>query len=318
MKKITILLLIFTSLIYSCKNKTNEKKILGKVKKETVSVVPKIPGKIIKIYVSEGDIVKKGDTLALLDLPEVATKVEQAEGALFSASAQYDMTLNGATTNQIKQLQSKLLGTKEQYDFAEKSVNRIKNLLTDSLISKQKYDETYAKYMGAKAQYDAASAELAEALKGVREESQRMALGQKDRAKGAVNEANVALKERYILAPDDMSIETITLHQGELALAGYAMFNGYLTNTASFRFTIAESEISKYSLNLPLSVEIPYLKKSTACTVTSVKQLNKYAEMTTAFPDFEISESVYEVKLTPSNIEDAKNIYANATAILLK
>ena len=318
MKNSALNILICILLFTACKNQSINNKIIGKTKKEVVSIVPKIPGKIEKIYVSEGDYVKKGDTLAILTLPEVETKLEQAEGALYSATAQYDMVINGATTNQIKQLQSKLLGTKEQFEFAEKTLSRLNNLLADSLISKQKYDESYARYMGAKAQYDATAAELAEALKGVREENKRMALGQKDRAKGAVNEANIALNEKYIIAPDDMSIETITLHQGELALAGYALFTGYLSNTTFFRFTIAESEISKYKLNSNANVEIPYLNKTIQCKISTIKQLSKYAEITTAFPDFEISESIYEIKLSPKNIAEVKDIYANTSAILLK
>jgi HlyD family secretion protein len=47
----------------------------------------------------------------------------------------------------------------------------------------------------------------------------------------------------YIVA-QDMSIETITLNLGELAL-GYTLFKGYITSSIYFRFTIPENQLDK-------------------------------------------------------------------------
>jgi HlyD family secretion protein len=52
----------------------------GKTKKDVISFAPKVTGRIVKILVSEGQTVKKGDTLALLDIPEVTAKIAQAKG----------------------------------------------------------------------------------------------------------------------------------------------------------------------------------------------------------------------------------------------
>jgi len=76
------------------------------------------------------------------------------------------MAVKGATDNQIKQLEAKLMALKEQYQFAQKSIRRLNNMLKDSLIPQQTYDETFAKYQGALAQYNAVQAELDDAKKG--------------------------------------------------------------------------------------------------------------------------------------------------------
>jgi HlyD family secretion protein len=189
-------------LLQSCSGDNQKKqiKLEGKIERDQIAVTTKIPGKIQKILVEAGQNVHKGDTLVILELPEVDAKAIQAEGALSAAQAQYEMAVKGATDGQMKQLHAKVDGLKEQYDFAQKSLDRMNNLLRDSLISQQKYDEVYAKYQGAKNQYLAAQAELADVQHGARIEQQRMALGQKERALGAVDEVNVAAKERYILA----------------------------------------------------------------------------------------------------------------------
>jgi len=315
MKKI-ITLMILATLYIGCGKTKNENQIQGKVEKEQIAVVSKIPGKILKIFVKEGDLVKKGDTLAILDLPEVDAKKTQAEGALTSANAQYAMSVKGATDNQIKQLEAKKRGLKEQYEFAQKSLKRLSNMLKDSLVSQQTYDETFAKYQGALAQYNAVQAELDDAKKGARKEQQTMALGQQNRALGALQEVESADKERYVIAPQDMSIETITLNLGELALPGYTLFNGYISNSTYFRFTVPEKQLEKMKKGQEITIQIPYKKTAVKGVVTTIKQLGAYGNIATAYPDYEMQESLFEIKIAPSNIEENKNLIVKTTVTL--
>lgn len=107
-------------------------------------MVSKIPGKNYKNLVKEGDLVKKGDTLSpSWTFREVNAKINQAEGAVTSAKAQYNMAVKGATDNKIKQLEAKKQGLKEQYQFAQKSIKELDNMLKDSLVSQQTYDEAF-------------------------------------------------------------------------------------------------------------------------------------------------------------------------------
>ena len=315
MKRI-ITLLAITFLFVGCEKNINKGQIQGKIENEQISVVSKIPGKIIKIFVKEGDWVKKGDTLAILDIPEVNAKINQAEGAVTSAKAQYNMAVKGATDNQIKQLEAKKQGLKEQYQFAQKSIKRLDNMLKDSLVSQQTFDEAFAKYEGAQAQYNAVVAELDEAKKGGRIEQQNMALGQQDRAYGALQEVETADRERYVIAPQDMSIETITLNLGELALPGYTLFNGYITNSTYFRFTVPESQLDKIKKGQEMTVHVVYNNKNIKGMVSTIKQLGAYGNIATAYPDFEMQESLFEIKITPSSNQETKELITKATVTL--
>lgn len=315
LKNINFLFLLSVFGFASCQSTVN-KPIEGKVKRNTISVTGKIPGRIYEIRVNEGEFVKAGDTLAVLSLPEVDAKMAQAEGAVKSADAQYKMTLKGATDLQLQQLSAKRDALQEQYKFAQTSVKRLSNMLQDSLISRQQYDEAYTKMQGAKAQYMATLAEFEEAKSGARIEQQIMALGQKDRAEGALQEAGVADEERYIIAPQDMSIENITLTVGELALPGYTLFTGYLNSSTYFRFTIPESQIQSFKSGQAVTIEIPYAKSSFEGSIISISQLTHYADITTAYPDYEMGEAIYEIKVKPTDENAAKELLANATITL--
>nr|WP_315152978.1 biotin/lipoyl-binding protein [uncultured Flavobacterium sp.] len=315
MKK-TIVFLSLTIMLFSCKKAENKSLMQGKVENEQIAIVSKVPGKIIQLLVKEGDFVTKGDTLAILDIPEVDAKKSQAEGAVVSAKAQYSMALKGATDNQIKQLEAKKSGLKEQYEFAQKSIKRLGNMLKDSLVSQQMFDETFAKYQGAQAQYNAVLAELDEAKKGARIEQQTMALGQQERAYGALQEVETANKERFVIAPHDMSIETITLNLGELALPGYTLFNGYINDSTYFRFTLQESQLKGFKKGQEITISIPNSDKKIKGKISLIKQLGAYGNIATAYPDYELQESLYEIRVSPLDYKETKDLITKTTVTL--
>ncbi len=302
--------------LVNCSQKPAERAIEGKTRKELVTFSPKVTGRILEIYVEEGQTVKAGDTLAKLDVPEVSAKIAQAKGATSAARAQAQMARNGATADQMRQLKAKQKGLQEQYQYAQKAYNRARNMYRDSLLSPQNYDEAFAKYQGAKAQLDAANAELHDVQIGTRYEKIEMAEGQANQAMGALQEANVAYSERYVIATNDMEIETVSLNKGELATAGFALFSGYIPDTTYFRFTVPESKISAYEKGKTVKMVVKYNQKEITGRIVSIKQLAKYADITTAFPDYNPEDAVYEIKVIPDNRAQLGNILVNSNVVL--
>ena len=310
------LILCIGLLTGGCQSNAKKEILQGKVKRDALTIVSKYPGRIIEHFVEEGQNVQKGDTLALLDMPEVEAKKVQALGAVDAAKAQYEMALSGATNDQLAQVSAKLDAVTEQYNFAEKSYKRVEAMHQDSLVSDQKYDEVYMQYQGAKAQLEGVQAKYNEVKSGVRNEKIRMAMGSYERAKGALQEAMVAYKERYVIAPQHMSLETIALKEGELALPGYGIITGYQLNSTYFRFTVPESKIMKYKVGETFVVNSPFSKTDYEAKLVSIKQLTRYADITSAFPDYQLGESIYELKLIPVNENKANELYANFTVLL--
>lgn len=318
MKKIVFATGILLSLT-ACKNKAEMQNVIqGKVERDEIAVVGKIAGRIDQILIQEGDFVQKGDTLAILNIPEVDAKKAQAQGAVKSAEAQYDMSVNGATRNQLQQLNAKRAALTEQYILAKKSVDRLSVMVKDSLIPQQQYDEVYAKYQGAHAQILAVDAEIADVKNGARIEQQMMALGQQDRALGALEEVRVAEKERYIIAPQDMQVDLITLKLGELAMPGYTLFKGTLKDTTLFRFTIPESELKNFPKGGQITIHVPYLNKELKGEIKNIKPIGAYANIATAYPDYDAQDPLYEMTVLPVNLTEADEILSKTTVTIKK
>jgi HlyD family secretion protein len=247
-------------------------------------------------------------------VPEVNAKITQANGAVKASYAQHLLADNGPTQNQVRQLKAKYASASESYHFAQKSYNRSNAMFTDSLLSPQAYDEAYANLQNAKAQLDAAVAELNEAEKvGTRYETKLSTAGQQEQASGVLKEIEVAYSERYIIATNYVTIETISLRVGELATAGYPVFNGYETRSTWFRFTVPESKITAFKKGDKITVAVLYMKKQYNGKIATIKQLPRYADITTAYPDYDMDDAVYEIKITPDNINETEDLLYNAT-----
>ena len=302
--------------IISCGNDKEITSFRGKVKFETIAVSSKLPGRISKIYVEEGQIVKKGDTLALLDLPEVNAKMTQAEGAVTAAKGQLNMAFNGATAEQLSQINSQITAGKAQLDFAQESYNRLQAMYKDSLVSLQQFDEVKMKRDMAKAQVSALEAKRKEVGKSARTEQIDQAKGQLNRAIGIKEEVLSAANEKFVIAPAAMSIETISLKEGELLSPGYSLFNGYKKESVFFRFTIPESKIYDFEVDKPLTLINPYTKEEINTKIVAIKQLAQYADITSTAPLYELSESIYELKVIPTSDISEQKFYINATILI--
>ena len=134
---------------------TTHEVIGGIVEVSDVDVASKIPGRIDNIYAEEGDHVQKGQILAKMESKEMDAKVEQAKGMMDAAKSKYDMAINGARPEEKEAVKNLYLQAKHQYEFANKTWERMYNLYNDSLISAQEKDQVEFQYKAAQEQMDA-------------------------------------------------------------------------------------------------------------------------------------------------------------------
>ena len=199
----------------------------GQVEASEYRVSSKVPGRILEIRVKEGDYVKVGDTLAILDAPEVRAKMEQARGAEDAASALELKALNGARKEQILGAYQVLQQAKAGLEIAEKSYKRIQRLFDEGVMSAQKRDEVFAQYKAMEAQCKAAQSQYDMAVNGARREDKLAAQAQVNRARGAVQEVNSYLGETVQIAQMEGEVSSIYPKVGELVGTG-TEFSAYV------------------------------------------------------------------------------------------
>lgn len=237
---IPIIIVLSAIIIWASGINTESKYIIGVVEIDEVDVASKIPGRVEQINVIEGDKVTKGQVIARLESKELVAKVGQAQGILDAAKNKLAMVNIGARSEEKRAVENLFLQAKHQFEYALKTWERFNNLLKDSVISNQEFDEIDFKYKSAKNQMEAAKAKYDMVLKGAREEEKNAVKGQFDQAQSAYNEAMAYYEELEIKSPIDGEVSNSIVNKGEVIASGFPIFT--VINPAEYYVVIQARE----------------------------------------------------------------------------
>lgn len=202
-----------------------ENYIVGIVEVDAVDVASKLPGRIEEMIVKEGDKVLKGDVLARLESKEIDAKVSQALGAMEAAKSKLSLVKSGARKEEKLAVEKTRMQAGHQLEYATKTRERFVNLLQDSVIAQQEFDEIDFKYKVAKEQLAVADAKLSMVMQGARKEEKLAVAGLVKQAEGAYNEAMAYYKELEIISPIDGEVVSKIADAGEIIASGYPLFS---------------------------------------------------------------------------------------------
>ena len=233
--------------------------IQGEAEATEYRVSGKIPGRIEEFRADEGQSVRKGDTLVLIDSPEIRSKIAEANAAKAAAVAQKNKAYNGAQQEQIagayEMWQKALVGE----EVMRKSFERISELHEEKVVSDQKYDEVKAQYDAASATARAAKSQYDMAVKGARQEDKDAAVALVERANAAVELVNSYMDEIVLTAPADGIIAARYPKVGELVGQGSPIMTIQDLDDMWFTFNIREDNLHGIKRGDVISLSVPAL-----------------------------------------------------------
>ena len=279
--------------------KTNEI-MQGQMETTEYRVSSKIPGRIMEFRVKEGQKVKAGDTLAIIEAPEVMAKKAQAEAVKTAAVALNDKAEAGAREEQIQGAYELWQKAKVNRDIWEKSFNRVSNLFKEGVVSEQKYDETKAQYDAAIATEKAAKSQYNMAVKGAQKEDKEMAAAKVEQAKGVVEEVDSYINETILLAYADGEVTDIFPHIGELVGTGAPIMNIAMMDDMWATFNVREDHLRKLPLGSRFTAEIPALGASVVMEVNYMKDRGDYAAWKATKQTGQYDLKTFEVRAVPT------------------
>ena len=274
--------------------------IQGQVEVSEYRVSSKVPGRILEIRVKEGDFVRAGDTLAILDAPEVQAKMQQAQGAEGAASALELMARNGARKEQVQGAFQLLQQAKAGLEIAEKSYQRVQRLYDEGVVSAQKRDEAEAMFKASEAQVKAAQSQYDMAVNGARQEEKLAAQAQVERARGAVREVNAYIGETVQTAQMDGEVASIYPKVGELVGTGSPIMTISMMDDLWGTFNVREDQLGDLQIGKEFEAFVPAFNKNIKMKVYHMKDQGSYAvwKATKATGQFDLK--TFEVKARPT------------------
>lgn len=249
----------------------------GEAEVTEVRISSKVPGRIEKFFVQEGDSVHRGDTLAILSAPDVYAKLSQATAAEQGAAAQSNKAQKGARVEQINAAYEMWQKAKVGVDIAQKSFTRVQNLYNKGVTTAQKRDEAEANYNAAVATEKAAKSQYDMAKNGAEREDKEAALAMLNRAKGAVAEVDSYITETYLISPVDGRISDRFPNVGELVGTGAPIMNVMDLSDKWGTFNVREDRLESFKIGQTIAAFVPALNKEVQLKVYYMKDLGSYA-----------------------------------------
>lgn len=274
--------------------------IQGEVEVSEYRVSSKLPGRVLEIRVKEGDYVHVGDTLVILEAPEVDAQQAAAQATQGAAAAMSDMADNGARKETIQgayQLYQQAVAAQE---LAQKTYTRLQRLFDEGVMSQQKRDEAYAAYKASEAQVAAAKSQYEMAKNGAREEERRAARKQEQAAQGAVQVINSLLRETVQVATMEGEVSSIYPKVGELVGMGSPIMSISMMDDMWGTFNIREDQLNGMKVGTVVKAYIPAFDKEVEMKVYSMKDEGSYAVWKATKANGQYDLKTFSVKARPT------------------
>ncbi len=273
--------------------------IQGQVEVTEYRVSSKVPGRILELRVKEGDYVRKGDTLAIIDAPDVVAKLTQARSAEDAAAAMDEMARRGARAEQVSGAYQLMKQAEAGLEIARKSYQRVQRLFDEGVMTEQKRDEAYANFKAMEAQAAAARSQYEMARNGARREEKMAAAAQVNRAKGAVAEVGSYIDETVQVAQMDGEVSEIYPKEGELVGTGSPIMTVSVMDDLWGTFNVREDQLRGLSVGSTFSAYVPAFGKDIRMKVYYMKDEGSYAVWKATKANGQFDLKTFEVKARP-------------------
>ena len=291
--------------------------IQGQAEVDEYRVSSKVPGRILEFRVKEGQTVQAGDTLAILEAPDIAAKMEQARAAEAAAQAQNEKAIKGARQEQIQAAYEMWQKAQAGVDIAEKSYKRVKNLFEQGVMPAQKLDEVTAQRNAAIATEKAAKAQYTMAKNGAEREDKMAAAALVERAKGAVAEVESYVKETFLIAQAAGEVSEIFPKVGELVGTGAPIMNIAILKDMWVTFNVREDLLKNLTMGAEFEAIVPALdNKAIKLKVDYMKDLGTYAAWKATKTTGQFDLKTFEVRARP--MESVEGLRPGMSVIIKK
>lgn len=292
--------------------------IQGEAETTDYRLSSKVPARVREIRVSEGDRVHRGDTLVVLEAPDIRAKLSQAEAAYAAAQAQERKAQNGTRHEQVQQAYEMWQKAQAGLDVAEKTYRRVDRLFAEGVMAEQKRDEARAQYEAASATERVARSQYDMAVNGARHEDKLAAEAQARRAQGAVSEVSSYVDETVLLATADGVVTEIFPEPGELVGTGAPILNVACTDDVWFTFNIREDLLPGLTVGTETEVYLPAFDRRIAVRITRMKDVGTFAvwKATKALDGYDLK--TFEVEARPLRPEELGEVRSGMSVVMEK
>lgn len=289
--------------------------VQGQLETTDYRVATKVPSRVVRLCVREGQRVRRGDTLAVLSAPELNAMETTTEARAEAAAAGDELVRSGTRHEMIMTAYERLQQAIADEDICSKSFARQEALFRQGVASEQKRDEARSKWDAAKAKTAAAREQYKMALAGARTEEKKMSRATVKTSAARTGEVKALLKETVLTAPQDGVVTEVFVEPDEIVGTGAPVMN-VETDEAWFTFYVTEDKLRGFDYGSSIRIMRPATGDTVTARVTRINNAGDFAswKATRALDDIDLK--VFEVRATP--VRKIKSPHGGESALLIR
>lgn len=277
----------------------------GQMDAQQTDIAAKVPGRIGKVLVTEGQSIDVGTPLIEMNSPEIEAKMAQAKAAQEAADAVARKADAGARPQEVQMARQTWLRAKAAADLAEVTYRRVQNLANEGLVARQKRDEAYTQYVANREQAAAAKAQYDMAQEGARSEDKAAAHAQARQVAAVVAEAQVAEDEANLKSPIAGVVDDVMVNAGEVVPQGVPVVTLVDLHDQWLVLNVREDYLRHFAVGQAFGGSIPALGedgKDIRFTVYASKALPDFATWRATRNQDGFDMRTFEIKARPDKI----------------
>ena len=263
MRKIGIIIVMLLALqVLGCGNGNDKKTIdaSGEIEATEVVVSAKVGGQIEKQNFVEGDMIKSGDTLMVLDSETSRIQLEGAIAERKLAEAQLQLLRNGARIEDIKQAEASLNSAKANYELAKSDKERYDKLYETKTISETQHENYVNRYLVTLQQYNAAKENYEKMNHFTRPEEIKQAEARLNQTIANEDLIKKNIRDSYVVAPISGFVVEKYFEAGETVSPLSSLLKLSDLSVVKLKIYVSEEELGRVKLGQKADVTVDAYK----------------------------------------------------------
>ncbi len=223
------------------------------VQADVTWVMPKISGEVMELLINDNQVVKKGETLAVLDHRDYQARYDQARSvvSLKEAALGVQQQNEKSAKSSITEANSGVVAAQADLSRLKKEFERYQDLLKDGVITRQNFEGIQSQYLTAQAQLSKAQAAVnaAEAQLGSLQASRAQLLAD-------IQSANANLASSKVISPVSGKIGSLAIQKGSRVSPQTRLMAIIPENSLYVQANFKETQIEKMHIGQKVKLKL--------------------------------------------------------------
>ncbi|MDE2411295.1 MAG: HlyD family efflux transporter periplasmic adaptor subunit [Sphingomonadales bacterium] len=290
-------------------------KLYGNVEIREVQLGFRVPGKIERLLVDEGDKVTPGQILAELDTRPLQDRLAGATARADAASANAARDANGSRPQQIGEARAEVAAADAAVAEAQRQYQRREALVDKGFISRADLQTAEATLHSAQARRAQAGAALSLAEAGTRVEDQAASQATREAVLAERRSVQTDISDAVIRAPEAGQVLTRAREAGAIVTAGQTVLTLALTQPVRVRAYVAEPDLHRIKPGMAVKVRTDGTSQEWPATIGFISPVAEFTPKTVQTEQLR-TDLVYRVRLTVNDPRGDLRQGAPVTVIL--